>query len=183
MTDRPRVERMPRSPHSNCATHSAPVPRTASEPPGHPAPAATRRRPPHIENGPCPRARVGRRSAAAHGPWPRPPISQAQKGKGVALLKAIDTNPSFAPRESGPLPERLISGDPAFGPGPRTSPLGSRSIRAFGSDAGRISWTRGRAFDSATSSPASSNSTREGSETVIYKASDSSSHEPATSAS
>jgi YD repeat-containing protein len=36
MTDRPRVERMPRSPHSNCATHSAPVPRTASAPPRPP---------------------------------------------------------------------------------------------------------------------------------------------------
>ncbi|GGL02846.1 hypothetical protein [Streptomyces flaveus] len=32
----------------------------------------------------------------------------------MALLKVIDTNPSFAPRESGPLPERLISGNPAF---------------------------------------------------------------------
>ncbi|MBA4866974.1 hypothetical protein H1V43_37915 [Streptomyces sp. PSKA54] len=32
----------------------------------------------------------------------------------MSLLKAIDTNPSFAPRESGPLPERLISGNPAF---------------------------------------------------------------------
>jgi hypothetical protein len=30
----------------------------------------------------------------------------------MSLLKTIDTNPSFAPRESGPLPERLISGDP-----------------------------------------------------------------------
>ncbi|WP_327348355.1 hypothetical protein [Streptomyces europaeiscabiei] len=32
----------------------------------------------------------------------------------MSLLKAIDTHPSFAPRESGPLPERLISGNPAF---------------------------------------------------------------------
>lgn len=32
----------------------------------------------------------------------------------MSLLKTIDTNPTFAPRESGPLPERLISGDPAF---------------------------------------------------------------------
>ncbi|WP_457774948.1 cupin domain-containing protein [Rhizobium ruizarguesonis] len=32
----------------------------------------------------------------------------------MSLLKTIDTNPSFAPRESGPLPERLISGNPAF---------------------------------------------------------------------
>jgi uncharacterized cupin superfamily protein len=32
----------------------------------------------------------------------------------MSLLKAIDTNPSFAPRDSGPLPERLISGNPAF---------------------------------------------------------------------
>ncbi|MGC9544703.1 cupin domain-containing protein [Streptomyces sp. UG1] len=32
----------------------------------------------------------------------------------MSLLKAIDPNPSFAPRESGPLPERLISGNPTF---------------------------------------------------------------------
>ncbi|AZQ39849.1 DUF861 domain-containing protein [Streptomyces cyaneochromogenes] len=32
----------------------------------------------------------------------------------MSLLKAIDTNPSFAPRESGPLPEHLICGNPAF---------------------------------------------------------------------
>ncbi|MBY3156354.1 MULTISPECIES: cupin domain-containing protein [Rhizobium] len=32
----------------------------------------------------------------------------------MSLLKTIDTNPSFAPRKSGPLPERLISGNPAF---------------------------------------------------------------------
>lgn len=32
----------------------------------------------------------------------------------MSLLKTIETNPSFAPRESSPLPERLISGNPAF---------------------------------------------------------------------
>ncbi|PKA43536.1 cupin domain-containing protein (plasmid) [Rhizobium sullae] len=32
----------------------------------------------------------------------------------MSLLKTIDTNPSTAPRESKPLPERLIAGDPAF---------------------------------------------------------------------
>jgi uncharacterized cupin superfamily protein len=32
----------------------------------------------------------------------------------MSLLRTIDTNPSFAPTESGPLPERLISGNPAY---------------------------------------------------------------------
>lgn len=32
----------------------------------------------------------------------------------MSLLKTIETTPSFAPRESNPLPERLISGNPAF---------------------------------------------------------------------
>jgi uncharacterized cupin superfamily protein len=32
----------------------------------------------------------------------------------MSLLKTIDTNPSFAPRASKALPERLISGDPSF---------------------------------------------------------------------
>lgn len=30
----------------------------------------------------------------------------------MSFLKTIDTNPSFAPHKSGPLPERLVSGDP-----------------------------------------------------------------------
>ena len=32
----------------------------------------------------------------------------------MSLLKTIDPNPAFAPRENGPLPERLVSGDPTF---------------------------------------------------------------------
>ncbi|WP_217214650.1 cupin domain-containing protein [Streptomyces sp. AC550_RSS872] len=32
----------------------------------------------------------------------------------MSFLKTIDTSPSFAPHPSGPLPERLVSGDPAF---------------------------------------------------------------------
>ncbi|WP_377293393.1 cupin domain-containing protein [Rhizobium sp. SG2393] len=32
----------------------------------------------------------------------------------TSLLKTLDPNPTFAPKESGPLPERLIAGAPAF---------------------------------------------------------------------
>ncbi|CBS89115.1 cupin domain-containing protein [Azospirillum lipoferum] len=32
----------------------------------------------------------------------------------MSLLKTIDPNPTFAPRESTPMPERLIAGSPAF---------------------------------------------------------------------
>lgn len=32
----------------------------------------------------------------------------------MSLLKTIDTNPTFTPKESKALPERVISGDPAF---------------------------------------------------------------------
>jgi len=32
----------------------------------------------------------------------------------LSLLKTIDTNPTFPPRESKALPDRLIAGDPAF---------------------------------------------------------------------
>ena len=32
----------------------------------------------------------------------------------MSLLKTIDPNPTFAPRESTPVPERLIAGTPAF---------------------------------------------------------------------
>ncbi|WP_331377075.1 cupin domain-containing protein [Sinorhizobium chiapasense] len=32
----------------------------------------------------------------------------------MSLLKTIENNPSFAPRESSPVPERLISGNPSF---------------------------------------------------------------------
>lgn len=36
------------------------------------------------------------------------------KGHPLSLLKTVDTSPAFQPRESGALPERLISGNPAF---------------------------------------------------------------------
>lgn len=32
----------------------------------------------------------------------------------MSLLKTLDPNPAFTPRESGPMPERLIAGAPAF---------------------------------------------------------------------
>ena len=32
----------------------------------------------------------------------------------MSLLKTVDTNPAFPPRESTALPERLIAGNPAF---------------------------------------------------------------------
>ncbi len=32
----------------------------------------------------------------------------------MSLLKTIDTNPQFSPRDSKALPERLIAGDPSF---------------------------------------------------------------------
>ncbi|WP_027059587.1 cupin domain-containing protein [Mesorhizobium loti] len=32
----------------------------------------------------------------------------------MSLLKTVDTNPGFPPRESAALPERLIAGNPAF---------------------------------------------------------------------
>lgn len=32
----------------------------------------------------------------------------------MSLLKTLDPNPTFAPRESEPLPERLIAGAPTF---------------------------------------------------------------------
>ncbi|WP_406171899.1 hypothetical protein OIE52_49380 [Streptomyces canus] len=41
-------------------------------------------------------------------------FSSPRMKKGMSLLKTIDTDPSSAPRESAPLPERLISGNPAF---------------------------------------------------------------------
>ncbi|MEU0605400.1 hypothetical protein [Streptomyces griseorubiginosus] len=32
----------------------------------------------------------------------------------MSLLKTIDPDPSFAPQESEPLPERLVSGNPTY---------------------------------------------------------------------
>ncbi len=32
----------------------------------------------------------------------------------MSLLKTIDTNPQFEPKQSTPMPERLISGSPSF---------------------------------------------------------------------
>ncbi|WP_246460828.1 hypothetical protein [Streptomyces himalayensis] len=90
------------------------MPTTASEPPGHPgtsrdASPASAHRERATPTSACqtPLGNGSSTVAAATN-------FSSSKGKDMSLLKAIDTNPSFAPRESGPLPERLISGNPAF---------------------------------------------------------------------
>jgi uncharacterized protein len=40
--------------------------------------------------------------------------SSNPKGHSLSLLKTVDANPAFPPRESRALPERLIAGNPAF---------------------------------------------------------------------
>ena len=41
-------------------------------------------------------------------------MNPTRKAFPLSLLKTIDTNPTFPPRESKALPDRLIAGDPAF---------------------------------------------------------------------
>lgn len=44
----------------------------------------------------------------------------------MSFLETIDQNPSFAPKESAALPERLISGDPQFKSWPQDSDKNGR---------------------------------------------------------
>jgi hypothetical protein len=46
----------------------------------------------------------------------------------MSLLITIDTNPSFAPKESLPLPERLISGAPSFKSWPQDASKGEKVL-------------------------------------------------------
>ena len=44
----------------------------------------------------------------------------------MSFLKTIEQNPSFAPKESSALPERLISGDPQFKSWPQDADMDGR---------------------------------------------------------
>ena len=93
----------------------------------------------------------------------------------MSLLKAIDTNPSFAPRESAPLPERLISGKPTF----RTwaqdvAPWGGDPYGPLGSDARREHRSiKGETFEFCHILSGIVELTPEGGGPTVYKAGDS----------
>ena len=46
----------------------------------------------------------------------------------MSLLISIDTNPTFTPKESSPLPERLISGAPSFKSWPQDASKGEKVL-------------------------------------------------------
>ncbi|WP_232789789.1 cupin domain-containing protein [Streptomyces jeddahensis] len=96
------------------------------------------------------------------------------KRKDMSLLKTIDTHPSFAPRESGPLPERLISGNPAFKTWVQDVARGDM-IRTgvWEATPGETRSVKGETFEFCHILSGIVELTPEGGEPVVYKAGDS----------
>ncbi|WP_245464990.1 hypothetical protein [Mesorhizobium sp. M1E.F.Ca.ET.045.02.1.1] len=79
----------------------------------------------------------------------------------MSLLKSVETNPSFSPRESKALPERLIAGDPAFKTWAQDVAKDDLvHTGVWEATPGETRSIKGRRSSSATSSPALSKSRR-----------------------
>ncbi len=92
----------------------------------------------------------------------------------MSLLKTIDTNPSSAPHESAPLPERLISGNPAFKTWAQDIARGEM-IRTgvWEATPGETRSIKGETFEFCHILSGIVELTPEGGEPVVYKAGDS----------
>jgi uncharacterized cupin superfamily protein len=92
----------------------------------------------------------------------------------MSLLKTIDSNPSFAPRESGSLPERLISGNPAFKTWAQDAARGEM-IRTgvWEATPGETRSIKGETFEFCHILSGIVELTPEGGEPVVYRAGDS----------
>ncbi|WP_371658354.1 cupin domain-containing protein [Streptomyces sp. NBC_00280] len=92
----------------------------------------------------------------------------------MLLLKTIDANPSFVARESGPLPERLISGNPAFRTWAQDVARGETIHTAvWEATPGETRSIKGGTFEFCHILSGSVELTPEGGEPVVYKAGDS----------
>ena len=177
LTARPQVLCVPRSPRSD----RAPIPRPTARPcqgpqqrcPGHPTPprrvAGLRTPGPGHANAYVPDTARQRLSDRGRG-------YQLLKLKrnNMSLLKTIDTNPSFAPRESGPLPERLISGNPAFKTWAQDVARGEMiHTGVWEATPGETRSIKGETFEFCHILSGIVELTPEGGEPVVYKAGDS----------
>jgi uncharacterized protein len=92
----------------------------------------------------------------------------------MSLLKTIDTDPSFVPKESGPLPERLISGDPTYKTWAQdTAREGTIHTGVWEATPGETRSIKGETFEFCHILSGVVELTPEGGEPVIYKAGDS----------
>jgi len=92
----------------------------------------------------------------------------------MSLLKAIDTNPSVAPHQSGPLPERLLSGNPAFKTWAQDVARGELiHTGIWEATPGEMRSIKGETFEFCHILSGIVELTPEGGEPVIYKAGDS----------
>ena len=92
----------------------------------------------------------------------------------MSLLKTIDTDPSFAPHRSGPLPERLVSGDPAFMTWPQDIARGEMiHTGVWEATPGETRSIKGETFEFCHILAGTVELTPEGGEPVVYKAGDS----------
>ncbi|WP_258053230.1 cupin domain-containing protein [Streptomyces sp. Ru72] len=92
----------------------------------------------------------------------------------MSLLKTIDPNPSFAPQESGPLPERLISGNPTYKTWAQDAARGETiKTGVWEATPGETRSIKGELFEFCHILSGVIELTPEGGEPVVYKAGDS----------
>ncbi|QPB20226.1 cupin domain-containing protein [Rhizobium sp. 007] len=92
----------------------------------------------------------------------------------MSLLKTIETNPTFAPRESDPLPERLISGNPSFKTWAQDVARGEMvHTGVWEATPGETRSIKGETFEFCHILSGIVELTQEGGEPVIYKTGDS----------
>ncbi|MDW8803960.1 cupin domain-containing protein [Streptomyces scabiei] len=92
----------------------------------------------------------------------------------MSLLKTIDTHPSFAPHRSGPLPERLVSGNPAFMTWPQDIARGEMiHTGVWEATPGETRSVKGETFEFCHILAGLVELTPEGGEPVVYGAGDS----------
>ncbi|HWU63022.1 MAG TPA: cupin domain-containing protein [Ensifer sp.] len=92
----------------------------------------------------------------------------------MSLLKTLDPNPTFAPRESGPLPERLIAGSPTFKTWAMDDAKDGKVLSGvWEATPGETKSIKGEVFEFCHILSGVVELTPEGGEPVIYKAGDS----------
>ncbi|MGV2107152.1 cupin domain-containing protein [Agrobacterium vitis] len=91
----------------------------------------------------------------------------------MSLLKTIDANPTFTPKESKALPERLISGDPAFKTWPQDVCRGEMiHTGVWEATPGETKSIKGESFEYCHILSGVVEITPDGGEPIIYKAGD-----------
>lgn len=92
----------------------------------------------------------------------------------MSLLKTIEHNPDFAPRESHPLPERLIEGNPLLKSWPQDLTRdGAINTGVWEATPGTTHSIKGETFEFCHLLKGVVELTPEGGETVTYRAGDS----------